>query len=144
MSEKKKEWWLLEGRSDPLLHYPTKITKNKKGETIFSLKRKEKDGKIWYLFEFHEDRVDDPNQLAKLNKWFNWAKLTAARVGIAFYDVDEILEAIEKQKKKECEAIPIGKTKDIRISVLDHASGEMHSLVLGITRKSPEEKKVKF
>lgn len=122
---------------DETLLFPTMLVKNKEGEVIFSMKRKgEKYGQLYYLFELHWDRVD-PDQIAKLDAVWAITKLVAARMDIPLYDAGQVMDEIKKQTLKR---IPIGKTEDIPIPVLNHATGEIDSLVVGVTKKPLEEK----
>lgn len=67
------------------LLFPTLIAKNKRGEVVFSMKRKgEKFGQLYYLFEFRWDRVD-PDEMARLGAVWAVTKLAAANMGIPLY-----------------------------------------------------------
>ena len=121
------------------LLFPTMMVKNKKGETIFTMKRKgEKYGQLYYLFEFHWDRCE-PSRIAKLNAVWQVTKIVAAQMGIPLYDTQEVFDEIKKQTKRALKHTPIGKTEDITISILDHATGKMNSLVVGVTKKPLEK-----
>jgi len=110
---------------------PTIVITNKQDEVILAMKRKgEKYGCLYYVFELRLDRVP-PEVLGRFQAAWDLIKMASARIGAPLHDVEEIKSKVEAELKKR----PDFKEGDITISVLDHATGTMRNLVVGVTRK---------
>lgn len=116
---------------------PTLAWKNKKGEVVFAIKRKDQWGPIYYIFEKHEDRIE-PGNRAKFDDAWQVIKIAAGTLRIPLYDASELrlmyMRAIEEYTKKTGKDLPDNKTIDLEIPVFDHATGEISNLVIGVTK----------
>ena len=118
---------------------PTIAWKNKEGAISLTMKRKGvKYGQLYYLFEIHWDRCS-PSEIVNLNKAWSIIKLVSRQMKIPLYDVGQLSSELEKLKRK-LDSLSIGETKDVSIPVLNHATGEVNSLTVGISKKLLKEK----
>jgi len=113
---------------------PSLEVRNKRGEIIFSMKRKgEKYGQLYYLFEWHWDRVDS-EMLGKVSATWELIKAISRQMSIPLYDINDVTKKIEEEIKR----VPLGTTKDISVPILNHATGKVNNLVVGIRREPLE------
>ena len=127
-----------------LLHATMEL-KNKSGEIIFKMKRKDDYGSLFYVFEKNEDLMSSEEK-ENFAKAFELISISAAYMGTPLYDSKELIEGIagktqillrtraaERARKK---ADKTGKTvlvRDIDIKVFDHATGRINNLTVGIS-----------
>ena len=125
--------------------------RNEKGEIIFAMKRKDTYPPLYYLFEKHEDKMNDKEKKGFEQVW-PLIKKGAAAMGFALHDMKEINEALQAQIKAVIEskegkaarekAAPGGDEKvfikDISFKVYDHATGNLGTLTVGVSTMSAE------
>jgi len=125
----------LSEKSFETLLGPSLSYANSKGEIVVALKRKGlKYGQLYYLFEVHYDRIET-EKLGKFNAVWSSVKSLARQMNIPLYDINEVYPRFEA-KAKELEILKstnIGKTIDVEIDVLDHATETIMKLTIGIT-----------
>lgn len=128
------------------LQHPTIAVRNKKGEVIFALKRKDKYPPLYYLFEKHPDRCSSDEERANLEAVFSGITAMAGRLGLPLHDMGEINEAISAQiriireseegkaaMKKLEETGEQAFVKDIKIKVFNHATGRIGTMEIGVS-----------
>jgi len=117
---------MSEDKTESLICFPTLAVKNKKGEILFALKRKEEGDRLYYLFELHLDKETDPEKREQLKEVWEKSKAIARILDIPLYNVEEItnevFEVMKRQKKQDLEELPL--------IVLDHATGERDILII--------------
>ena len=120
---------------------------NKKGDIVYEMKRKNPrrpDGteECYYIFQIHEEHMTK-EQLVEFRKVFNDQILVAARrMDIGMFDYLEIAERANEQVKKmiESDMVPGEEQVDVTIEIFNHATEELHDLVVGISTKAiPKE-----
>ncbi len=125
--------------------------RNEKGEIIFAMKRKTKYPPIYYIFEKHEDRMNDEEKEGFEKAWA-MIKVASAMMGYRLHDMREITDAMEAQLKAVMETDEFKKAskkvddggdekafiKDIHFKVFDHATGTLGTLTIGISTMSAE------
>jgi len=115
---------------------PSLQVTNKEGEVILSLKRKGlRYGQLYYLFEIHMDRVD-PEKLGKFQVTWEMIKSLAKKLSIPLYKIDEVYAGVQSQLttlSEQGKPPKIGEPFDIKIDILDHATGLIHKLTFCIT-----------
>ena len=126
---------------------PNLTVRNSKGEVIFAMKRKDKYPPMYYIFEKHEDRMDEEEK-----KKFDmmWPVMTGAAVvlGLPLYDMREIGDGMEaqvktimktdeyKQAMKGADEGELVFVKDINFKIFDHATGNINTLTVGVNLKN--------
>jgi len=112
-----------------LLH-PTFVAKNKKGEVIFSVKKKRsmEHEKLYYLFEIHLDKADSNLQRQRMTVAWKLIKSVAKWMKIPLFNVNEIASKISGKINEIRET----GLKDVTVEVLDHASQKICYLTVGI------------
>lgn len=125
--------------------------RNSKGEIIFAMKRKTEYPPIYYIFEKHEDRMNEEEKEGFEKAW-TLMRAAAAMMGFRLHDMREISDALEAQIKAVMETEE-GKAalkkvdpggdekvfiKDISFKVFDHASGTLGTLTVGVSTMSAE------
>lgn len=98
---------------------PSLVLENSRGEIILSLKRKEKKDELFYLFEMHIDRVET-GKLGKFIRLWEAIKKDAKENNVPLFDINEIKLKTENFKEG-----------DVKIEVLNHATGEIWELTVG-------------
>jgi len=116
---------------------PSLEVRNKKGELVLSMKRKGlKYGQLYYLFEMRLDRVE-PERLSKFQAAWDVIKSLAREMDIPLFNIDEVQHAtiseVSKMASTMQEPPPLGEPFDIKIDILNHATGKITKLTLGIT-----------
>ena len=126
-------FWGEKMLSDMMLLSPTIEVKGRNEKPIFSLKRKgEKYGQLYYIFKTYEENCQ-PDELEKIKEVIRLMKDAAAITELPLYNIDEIAQSVNEVVKKNPEL-----SGDITIEVFNHATGEMHDLILGITKRRRE------
>ena len=126
---------------------PNLTVRNSKGEVIFALKRKDKYPPTYYIFEKHEDRMDEDDK-RKLDEAWSMLSGMAGRSGFPLYDTKEINDGIEAQMtavsetdefKEAKEAMKktddLVFVKDISFKLFDHGTGSINTLTVGVSLK---------
>lgn len=128
--------------------------RNKKGEVIFAMKRKDTWGPTYYLFEKHEDRAGTEEEKVKLNRAVAGIAAMSRIAGFPLYDVAEINDALRSKTKAIMESEE-GKAaqklvnegggevlesgirrvfiKDVSFNIFDHATGRLNELTVGVS-----------
>jgi len=127
---------------------PSLIWKNRKGEVVFAVKRKDQWGPVYYIFEKHEDRMEPQNR-DKFHDCWELIRRAARLAGIPLYDIAEMKLLYKKATDKyvqETGEIPpeYPKQVDISVPIYDYASETLHHLVIGVSRMKIEEAEKKF
>ena len=130
---------------DSVLMYPNMVYKNKDGEIVFSMKRKEGYGSFYYIFEINED-IMTSYEKEKFAKAFEAIAMGAAYIGFPLYDSRELMEGITGQiqvllrtkdairaMKKADKTEEMVLVQDIDVKVFDHATGRINNLTVGIS-----------
>ncbi len=127
------------------LLYADMVYKNKDGGIVFSMKRKEGYGSLYYIFEKNEDIMTsyEKEQFAKA---FEVIAMGAAHMGFPLYDSRELMDGVTGQiqvllrtkeaKRAMKKADKTGKivlVRDIDVKVFDHATGRINNLTVGIS-----------
>ena len=123
---------------------PTMRFSNSEGKTTFEMKRKDKYGDVYYIFRVYKENFGDE----ALKEWpaaWTLIRTLATNMGIPLFDYNEITEALNQKfeilaktpggRKAQEKANKTGKVvfiKDVEIKVFDHATGEIHTLTIGI------------
>jgi len=120
------------------------VLRNKDGELIFSIKRKESFGD-YFIFEIHWDRMGDGKEDFELI----WKKMKAhaKSLDVVLFDIDEIGREMEAAVMLAGTDHPEGhdNSTDVQIAVTNHADGTVHSLFVGMWRPSEKEiEEIKF
>jgi len=123
---------------------PNLTVHNSEGEVIFALKRKDKYPPTYYIFEKHEDRMDEDGK-RKLDEAWSMISGMAGRIGFPLYDMKEINDAIEAQMKAVSETDEFKEAmkktddlafvKDISFKIFDHGTGSINTLTVGVSLK---------
>ena len=118
------------------------------GKPIFELKKKDmanygREG-IYYIFKVYERNFSSEerkNEFYALG--FSFIKHMAGRMELPLYDFDEITErSQEAMIKLRREGVDIeSKQVDVEIEVMDHGTGEIHDLTMGIQALRAQEEK---
>jgi len=115
---------------------PTLEIRNKQNKVVLSMKRKgEKYGQLYYLFEIHVDRVE-PEKLTKFQAAWDMIKTLAREMGVHLFNVEEVFQAAMSEVRKMMttqEPPRLGEPFDVKIDVLNHATGKSTELTLSIT-----------
>jgi len=112
---------------------PSLQVTNKQGEVVLSLKRKGlKYGQLYYLFEMHMDRVE-PEKLSRFQTVWEMIKSLAKNMGIPLYNADDVLACVKSHLSQQGEPPKLGEPFDIKIDILDHATGKTNKLTVGVT-----------
>lgn len=115
------------------------------GKTIFELKKKDMadyggEG-VYYIFKVYEQNFSSKE---KMNEFFTlgftFIKFIAGRMKIPLYDFDEITErsteAMIKLMREEADIE--SKQVDVKIEVMDHGTGTLHTLTVGVQAKAKD------
>jgi len=115
------------------------------GEVFFSLKRKDEWGPTYYIFDLNLELLPDEDK-TKFDEAWEIMKIAAIACGIKLFDTVEIQAAVitrvkeilksEDAEKAMAEADKTGEitlVRDIKISLFDHATGQVTSLEIGIS-----------
>ena len=115
------------------------------GKTIFELKKKDMadyggEG-VYYIFKVYEQNFSSKE---KMNEFFTlgftFIKFIAGRMKIPLYDFDEITErsteAMIKLLRKDADIE--SKQVDVKIEVMDHGTGTLHTLTVGVQAKAKD------
>uniref|UniRef100_A0A6M3LU89 Uncharacterized protein n=1 Tax=viral metagenome TaxID=1070528 RepID=A0A6M3LU89_9ZZZZ len=118
---------------------------NKKGETAFEMKRKDKYGDPYYIFKIYKDHFNEEQRKGWPAVWA-LIRMNAAKLGLPLYDYREIADAVYAQlnliartpesRRAQRKVDETGDTvfvQDITIKVFDHATGRINDLTLGIS-----------
>jgi len=127
------------------LMHPNIEWSTESGEVFFSLKRKEEWGPTYYIFDLNLEVLSDYEKKQFEESW-NIMKLGAIACGVKLFDTNEIQDAVitrvkeilksEDAEKAMAEADKTGEitlVRDIKISLFDHATGQVTSLEIGIS-----------
>ena len=130
---------------------PSIEVRNEKGEVIFALKRKDKYPPTYYLFEKHEDRMNDEEKQATKEAW-EAISTVAGLIGFPLYDLREITDGLtakakavmesKKGKAAQKKADETGEdtfVEDVTFKVFNHSTGDIDNLTVGVSaRKAPD------
>jgi len=127
------------------LMHATMVFKNKDGETVFSMKRKDDYDSLYYIFEKNED-IMSSEEKEKFAQAFELIAMGAATRGIPLYDSRELMDGVAGKmqvllRSKETvralkEADKTGEVvlvRDVDITVFDHGTGRINNLTVGIS-----------
>ena len=121
------------------------VFKNKDGEIVFSMKRKDNYDSLYYIFEKKEENMT-AEEIPEFEKAFKVIVSGARMFGIPIYDSEELFDGVSGMtqvvlRSKEAlraveKANKTGKVtlvKDVDIKVFDHATGKIGTLTVGIS-----------
>lgn len=115
------------------------------GKIVFEMKKKDQadyggEG-IYYIFKIYEENFSD---IDAKDIWMHDAwptiKAAAGMLGVGLFELDEMGERMREQVGKLLDDPRTlrGEQVDVKIEVMDHATGDIGSLVIGVTmRKEP-------
>ena len=115
------------------------------GKTIFELKKKDMadyggEG-VYYIFKVYEQNFSsEENKRKLLDLGLPFIKAAAGRMEIPLYDFDEVTErsqaAMVKLLREEVDIE--SKQVDVKIEVMDHGTGNLHTLTVGVQARAEE------
>ncbi len=118
------------------------------GKPIFELQKKDmanygREG-IYYIFKVYARNF--PSEARKNEFYavgFSFIKYMAGRMELPLYDFDEITErSHEAMIKLRREGVDIeSKQVDVKVEVMDHGTGEIHDLTMGVQALRAQEEK---
>lgn len=116
------------------------------GKPIFELKKKDMadyggEG-VYYIFKVYGQNMSTEETKRKLlDLGLPFIKVLAGRMEIPLYDFDEITERSQEAMVKLLrEEIDIKSKKvDVKIEIMDHGTGNIHTLTVGVQARASED-----
>ena len=113
------------------LQFPTIEVRNKKGDLVLTLKRKDKYETLYYLFEIHQENLDDEEGFYEA---WEGIKSFSRMMEIPLYDAEEVTVKVNQAiGKLLAEGVSLEKPHDITITIRDEATGSTNRLVIGVS-----------
>ena len=127
------------------LLYADMVYKNKDGEVVFSMKRKDGYNSLYYIFELNEENMT-PEEILLFAEAFEAIKMGARMMDIPLYDSKELMDGVSGQiqvllgtkdalhaLKKADKTEELVLVRDVDVKVFDHATGKINSITVGIS-----------
>lgn len=112
------------------------------GKPIFELKKKDMadygcEG-VYYIFKIYEQNISTEETKRKLlDLGIPFVKDLAGRMDVPLYDFDEMMERSQEAAVKLLreDADIESKQVDVKIEIMDHGTGTLHTLTVGVQAK---------
>ena len=131
------------------------VLRNEKGEVVFTMKRKEGYGSVYYIFEKNLEAMSEEMK-KDFPEAFEMMCRSARMLGIPFYDFYELTDGVNGQvlgvlKTEEAiramkKANRTGKVvlvRDIDVKVFDHGTRKINTITVGVSVPPGGEEYVK-